>query len=123
MLKMNTPELNKILYGSDLAIPTPIFLKAGLIDLIFQDGMIRQVAFDTIPICNRVYFALRDRHWNTVPGSFTIIHQTIDSTGFDFTFKGTYTQGDINLESSFDLHARSSGEISFSFRALALSSF
>ncbi|HMA64891.1 MAG TPA: hypothetical protein VKO63_06830, partial [Chitinispirillaceae bacterium] len=109
---MNTPELNKILYGSDLAIPTPIFLKAGLIDLIFQDGMIRQVAFDTIPICNRVYFALRDRHWNTVPGSFTIIHQTIDSTGFDFTFKGTYTQGDINLESSFDLHARSSGEIS-----------
>ncbi len=120
---MNSPELNRILYGSDCAIPTPIILKAGLIDLIFQGGMIRQITFDTIPVCNRVYFALRDRHWNTIPGSFTIMQQSIDSSGFKLTFKGMYSQGDINLESTFDLHGRSSGELTFSFKAVARTSF
>jgi hypothetical protein len=120
---MYNPKLNTILYGSDSATSEPLSLKAGHFDLIFQNGMIRQIEFDTIPVCNRVYFALRDRHWNTVPGTFTIIRQTSDSTGFDLAFKGVYSQGDITLESSFDLHGKSSGDITFSFKAVACTSF
>jgi len=120
---MNNPRLNTILNGSSTVIPEPLSLKAGLTDLIFQDGMIRQIAYNSTPICNRIYFALRDHYWNTIPGSFTIIHHSITPTGFAISFKGIYKQDTIELESLFDLRGNSSGEIQFSFKALAHTSF
>lgn len=120
---MNNTDLNTIYYGSSITIPEPFSLNAGRFNLIYQNGLIRQIRYDSNLICNRVYFALRDRHWNTIPGAFSITHQSTNSTGFDLLYKGEFLQGDIKLEASFELHGKSSGEITFSFTAVALTSF
>ena len=48
--------------------PLPIELRAGDLRATFVDGDLRDVRWRDSPVAQRIYMAVRDRTWNTIPG-------------------------------------------------------
>jgi hypothetical protein len=65
-------------------------LKAGLLDLSFNDGFLRYIRYGDIEVVRMIYFAFRDKNWETLPlriqnvisnqseDSFTITYDAIN---------------------------------------------
>ena len=54
-------------FGTEITPSEPIALRAGPLSLLYNDGMIRSIRFGENEIVRRVYMALRDQYWNTIP--------------------------------------------------------
>ena len=64
-------KLPAIYYGSQ-APPVPAReLHAGSLACLYVAGSIRHICAGETEIINRVYLALRDRNWGTVPGTLS----------------------------------------------------
>jgi len=71
--------------GKKIKASDPIDLRAGDIRVKFQDGQLRYLRVGDREIVRRVYFAVRDGNWSTIPPRFTqaSIRQTSDSFEID----------------------------------------
>jgi hypothetical protein len=57
-----------MLTGASAAPPPVRTLRAGLVGVLFTGGDLRQVRLGEIELARRVYVAVRDLDWNTLPG-------------------------------------------------------
>lgn len=64
-------ECNRLLYGSEAPLPERIPLRAGPLSLVFEAGDLRYLSLGSHEAIRRVYGAVRDRDWGTVPGLTT----------------------------------------------------
>ena len=81
----------------------PLLLRAGPLHLIFENGIIRSVCYNTTEIVRRVYMAVRDELWNTI--SFSIrnvsLHKTADTFSLTFSMFRTDNSSDFEWEGNF----------------------
>lgn len=93
-------------YGRDAAPSEVHDLQAGRVTAQFDGTNLRRVRVDGVELAQRIYVAVRDSAWNTIPGSyadvaiesssdrfrigFTVHHQYED---IDFTWRGSITGG------------------------------
>jgi hypothetical protein len=66
---MSTDE--RLLTGRSEARPAPIQLRAGPVTALLDGADLRSVRVGDIELVQRVYMALRDAPWNTIPGVFS----------------------------------------------------
>lgn len=71
------------LYGTETAPDAPIPLRAGPLSLYFSAGDLRYITLGDVEIVRRIYVAVRDHNWGTIP--FTLSNLTIDDQGDRFT--------------------------------------
>lgn len=64
---MAAEEKRVLYYGTLLREHKKVELRAGPLNLLFENGDLRYIKFGEREIVRRVYFAVRDRNWNTVP--------------------------------------------------------
>lgn len=114
---------NEIYYGSPKNPPESVLLNAGPLSLIFQDGFLRSIKYGEIEILKRIYFALRDQFWNTIPGVIDSLKINSSSDHFLITFSNTHYLGDIHLTCASEISGTCEGSIEFSIKAVAQSSF
>jgi hypothetical protein len=114
---------NEIYYGSPAKPPEATPLNAGPLSLIYQDGFLRSIKYGGVEIIKRVYFALRDQFWNTIPGAIDSLKINSSDDNFSITFTSQYSSGDILLSCESEINGTSEGKIEFSFKAVALSTF
>src|SRR5438105_9357584 len=90
------PE-NVLYYGEEQPLPAQQSLRAGPLSLIFEAGDLRYVRWAEREILRRVYVAVRDRNWGTVPASLTNLR--VESTGetFRVSFDVEHRQGEIDF--------------------------
>ncbi len=112
----------RILQGR-LMITMPLPLQAGPLSLILDHGMIRSVRFGDIEIVRRVYMALRDRHWNTVP--FSIGESTLERSGdsFEVSFDAVHDVPGILFEWHGIIRGGADGTVSLAMRGKAKNDF
>jgi hypothetical protein len=72
-------------YGRDEPPPESVKLKAGHLELDFQDGDLRYIRFNNRELIRRIYVAFRDVNWNTIPGK--ISNLVIDSAKDQFQIR------------------------------------
>ncbi|NLG19363.1 MAG: hypothetical protein GX556_18740 [Fibrobacter sp.] len=110
-------------YGSDLSPSEPIFLKAGPLSLFYNDGMIRSIRFGEHEIVRRVYMALRDQYWNTIPFQITPVVSLIEDSSFEISFEALHKKREIHFKWIGRVTGDPDGNIRFEMKGEALCEF
>jgi hypothetical protein len=111
------------LFGADREASVVEHLSAGPVRLKFQDGELRYLYVGNREIVRRIYFAVRDRHWDTVMPTFEQIK--IRQTGKSFTIhlEAVCKSAAADYAWTGEIHGDASGEITFTAKGLPKSDF
>lgn len=104
-------------------IGQPTALRAGPLRMELVDGALRYIRCGEEEIIRRIYVAVRDSNWGTVPGEIGAFDCKLNDDSFEIAFSCRHRQGDINFEWTARIEGAASGRLRFSMNGLALSSF
>ena len=84
-------------YGSPEPLPPRRVLRAGPLACVYEAGDLRYVTVGGVEVCRRLYAAVRDEDWGTVPGvlSDEMIEETAD--GFRIGYIRTHRREEIDF--------------------------
>ncbi|NOT63628.1 MAG: hypothetical protein HOP19_25735 [Acidobacteria bacterium] len=100
-----------------------ITLHAGPINLTFTDGELRYLCIGAREILRRVYVAVRDRWWNTIPLALTDLQIHCVADQFELSFTATHQQGEIDFAWRGAISGATDGTITFTMNGAARSTF
>ena len=112
-----------LLFGSAQYIPTWQQLRAGPLSVILQDGVIRYVKLGETEIVRRVYMALRDQNWNTIPTTYSDWKFDVGQDSFRISFNARNSQREIDFRWKGWITGDSEGRIAYSMTGKALKNF
>lgn len=81
--------------GIDKPPAARTLLRAGKLTLFFGQGDLRHIRYGKREVLRRVYVAVRDRNWGTVPAQISDLAIETDADAFRITFEALCTQDDI----------------------------
>lgn len=98
-------------------------LRAGPVTLLFGHGDLRQLRVGGREILRRVYVAVRDENWNTIP--YTIEDLRIDDQDdqFRISFTARHRHANIAFDWQAEIVGTNDGHISYTFDGVAQSTF
>ena len=114
---------NIIYYGCDEALPEPLALRAGPLRLVLVSGQLRHICLGEREVLRRIYVAVRDKDWRTLPSRIVKLSQDIQSDRFKIEIGVENQQGAINFAWAATISGSQDGTIQFAFEGLAKSSF
>jgi hypothetical protein len=114
---------NVLYYGSPLSLPVPHSLRAGPLTLSYENGDLRSVRLGRHQVVQRIYAAVRDRDWGTVPNEISNERIEAGSDSFRITYHVKNRQDDIHFEWDALITGLEDGTVSFSFEGEAITSF
>lgn len=98
-------------------------LRAGPLTLLFLDGDLRRISLGGLEIARRVYFALRDRNWVTIPGKLKDLKLRRNRDSFEIRYHCTHSAGDIDFRWEARITGDRHGTIRFEAAGRAYSDF
>lgn len=98
-------------------------LHAGPISLIFEDGSIRYLKVTGREIIRRIYAAVRDKEWRTVPGELRDLRIEQRPDSFAVAFTSVHNAWGIHFVWNGRICGDSAGKITFEFDGEAKSAF
>jgi len=118
-----TLRRNILYYGSESPPPESVSLRAGPLSLSFVAGEIRYIRLGSREILRRVYVAVRDRNWRTVPSSLLEFTKTVDRESFELHFEVENKKDEIDFCWQGCVTGHSNGSIVFTMEGCARSAF
>src|SRR4051794_4648809 len=88
---------NVLRYGLDQPLPEQIPLRAGPLRLVFENGDLRYITLGEHEVLRRVYVAVRDRNWDTIPLRLSNLQVQQNDESFNIAFEARHTQGDVDF--------------------------
>ncbi len=98
-------------------------LRAGALTAEYHDGILRHIRYGAHEILTRVYFAVRDRHWGTLPATLSNVELDSRDRTFRLSFDADYHHDEIHFLARVTIEGHASGQIGWSVVGRALSSF
>ena len=120
---MTSPNLNLLLHGDLAPLPEQKPLRAGPLSLIFEAGDLRYITLGTRELVRRIYGAVRDRHWGTVPGRLKDLVLSSDNDQFRVSYISEHCEADVDFVWRADIEGQPDGTITFAFAGEARSTF
>ncbi|HYE32034.1 MAG TPA: hypothetical protein VEH27_11435 [Methylomirabilota bacterium] len=109
--------------GSKTATPRVVPLRAGPLVMEFESGGLRYIRYRDVELIRRVYAAVRDRNWGTVPARVEELDiQAVDRC-FRVAFESVHQQGEIDFRWRGTITGSAEGIVDFHFHGLAHSEF
>lgn len=112
-----------LLTGSGQPPPEQQPLRAGPLSLVFDAGDLRYIRLGGREVIRRIYAAVRDRNWGTIPSVISDLETDIAQERFHIRYTSTHRQGEIHFVWRADLVGEPDGSIRFSFDGEARSTF
>jgi hypothetical protein len=109
--------------GHTPAQNSPVALSAGPLALFFTGGDLRSCRWGSREVLRRIYGAVRDRHWGTVPGSITGLEIHAEATTFRIRYSCEHRQNEIHFVWQAEISGDDDGTIRFLFDGEAQSTF
>jgi hypothetical protein len=107
----------------DLDLPPAQILKAGSLSCMYEMGNLRYICLGKTELVRRVYGAVRNENWTTLPYTIQNENVIINESGFTISYTAIYTS-DINLyKADYHIEGKADNSISFSMKGIALASF
>jgi hypothetical protein len=116
-------ETERCLTGRDVPPAAPIRLKAGELELLFADGDLRYLKASGTEVVRRVYAAVRDLDWNTLPGRIEDLDIFDGGDSFAVSFTRRHTLGATDYRWSATISGDTAGCIRYEMNGVALSQF
>src|SRR5687768_14979614 len=110
-------------YGRDEAMPEQRRLRAGPLSLVFEAGDLRYIRLEGQEILRRVYVAVRDQNWGTIPMRLSNLAVEDASDSFRITYDAEHIQGDIAFAWRGAITGDADGTITFNMDGKARSTF
>ncbi|MEX2142004.1 MAG: hypothetical protein WD894_22245 [Pirellulales bacterium] len=114
---------NVILYGHERDLPKPISLRAGLLSLVFEAGDLRYVRLGEQEIIRRIYVAVRDHNWATIPMRISDLKIDSGDDRFTITYSADHQEREIDFHWDATIQGTPDGQISFSMQGHSRSTF
>jgi hypothetical protein len=103
--------------------PVRIPLRAGPLSLVFEGGDLRYIRLGDREVLRRVYVAVRDRNWGTVPVVLLDMRVDVGSDSFSISYHAEHKQADIAFAWEGSITGDSAGTITCSMDGTARSTF
>lgn len=120
---MPPPALNFLRHGSAEPLPERRPLRAGPLSLIFEAGDVRYVKLGGREVIRRIYGAVRDRNWGTVPGEISDLRFQISDLEFRAAFTSTHRRPGMHFVWQAEIIGEADGTLRFTFDGEAKSTF
>lgn len=120
---MKTLPLRVLYTGTEEPLRETRELRAGPLTALYEDGGLRYLRWGNREILRRVYVAVRDRNWNTVPAALSDLRIEAGNDKFDITFTAECKRGDIHFAWKGAIRGDDKGTIAFSMDGEAKSTF
>ncbi len=120
---MKTLTPYEIWYGRDTPPPEQVRLKAGQLDLIYQAGDLRYIRFGNVELIRRIYMAVRDLNWNTIPGVISNLSIQAGEDAFSISFTSSHRSNDLDFSWQARIEGDKQGKISYTLDGTANSTF
>ncbi|MGH3411271.1 MAG: hypothetical protein ACRDRJ_53540, partial [Streptosporangiaceae bacterium] len=120
---MTEPGASVIRTGTPAPTAEGVVLHAGPVRVLFADGDLRQVRRDGTEIARRIYVAIRDLDWNTLPGEISDL-QIADGGGkFRIRFTRRHRSGGLDYQWQAEIDGEADGTIRYRMHGAALAAF
>ena len=122
---MTEPALSseQIRRGRPEPAPPRRAVRAGPVTAILDGPDLRHVRVGGAELAQRIYVAVRDLGWNTIPGTFTDEHADIRADSFDVAFTGRHRYQDIDYEWRATISGSTDGTVTYAMDGRALTAF
>lgn len=110
-------------YGREEPLPKKMPLRAGPLSMVFDQGDLRYIRLGGREILRRIYVAVRDRNWGTVPGVISNLSVSAAPNRFRIVYESRHTQGEVDFHWKADIAGEPSGDIRFRMEGKALTPF
>ena len=119
----NNGSVERLLTARAQPPPSPIRLRAGDFGLVLVGGDLRYLCASGTEVVRRVYVAVRDLNWNTLPGVIEGLQVRDGGNSFDVTFVCRHRFGPIDYRWSAAIIGDRSGCIRYEMSGEALTRF
>ncbi|HSO30600.1 MAG TPA: hypothetical protein VLS28_11905 [Candidatus Sulfomarinibacteraceae bacterium] len=103
----------RLLTGRAIAAPAPVELRAGPVTALLDGADLRHVRLGPVELVQRVYMALRDAPWNTIPGVFANWRIEQGDDRFLVTFDARHAHEAIDFTWCGGIEGRPDGTIRY----------
>jgi hypothetical protein len=102
-------------HGTDAPPPAPRWLTAGPLAVALEEGQLRGVWLGGRQVVQRIYGAVRDRFWNTVPGSLTYVRAEQEAGGFRVTLSSEHVSAEVDFIWRAEITGTADGTLRYVF--------
>lgn len=121
---MTVPQNRKIIYhGGHDSNDASIRLKAGKLNMFFENGSLRNISMGSHELVRMIYMAVRAPGWITVKPEISGEEFGIFSDSFIIRYVATYSLGEIRFFARFMIEGGSDSSLKISFEGKAQESF
>ena len=110
-------------YGVDEPLPEQIVLRAGPLSLSYTAGDLRSIRLGDRVVLDRIYVAVRDHNWGTVPATLSDVRMHVSDDAFQIAYTAMHRQGPIAFGWSGTITGSTHGTIVFEMDGVAQSTF
>ncbi len=115
-------------YGADQPLPLQRSLHAGPLTMVYDvdpafGGNLRYIRLGDREVLRRVYVAVRDEDWGTIPATLSNLQVEAGDDAFHITFDVTHRQGEIDFFWQGVISGDAQGQLSFAMEGEARSTF
>src|ERR671922_1071684 len=110
-------------YGKDEPLQEPIPVRAGPLSLIFDAGDLRYFRLGEREVIRRIYAAVRDRNWGTVPGRLDNLKLDVREDAFQIVYDSDHKEQEIHFGWHGEITGEPDGTIRFTFDGEAKTTF
>lgn len=116
---MSERSMYQLWYGRDEPPLAPIPVRAGPVTALLIGRDLRNVRYGSLEVAQRIYVAIRDRNWDTVPGEVSDLAVEQAEDHFAIRFTVTHTWRDIDATWYGEILGAPDGTISYAMDAAA----
>jgi hypothetical protein len=115
--------LNALRWGHDAPQPERRELRAGPLTMLFESGDLRYIRLGDHEVLRRVYVAVRDHNWDTIPIAISDLSIEQFDNGFTINFQADHRQGAIDFGWRGTITGDTQGTVTFSMDGAARTAF
>jgi hypothetical protein len=98
-------------------------LRAGRLTALLEDGDLRYIRVDGVEVVRRIYVAVRDEVWNTIPATYSDVAYDVASDHFTVRLRAHHRYQQINVDWAGTITGNSDGTIRYTMDAVANNAF
>jgi hypothetical protein len=114
---------NVLYYGKDEPLPERVELRAGPLQLFYEEGDLRTIKLGEHEILRRIYVAVRDRNWGTLQPVLSNVQMDIGDNSFHISYDVENKDGEIDFFWKGVIEGDANGTINFTMDGVARSTF
>lgn len=110
-------------HGDREPLPARVPLRAGPLALVLESGDLRSIRIGAVEVVNRIYGAVRDARWGTVPARLSDLQVETGPDWFRVGYTAEHRVDDGAFLWRADIAGRPDGTVAFGFRGRVLAGF